>query len=316
LGKGIKTGFAASAGGLVKEGFNSVKLLLGNSQFLLPTATGLLITSTESSFMFKYSQKRSDEYMRSFGLNTIFVPVASTTTVALTGFLLRINSKKFTKLMGGETNPATCKRIMGLSLATTAVGGAIMYTSNSPVGFYSGLAITSLGLANGFNGALLMGVDNLKAIKAPAELITSYKATFPIAQLGQAGGSLIFSNHADNLVQEDKSLSRNNALQKSLWIPFGFLGGASVLTGMSAGVINKKNLNILSKIPAGGWAIAKGITSNGYDAKPFRPTEVLPAAQNPSLSVFRDYQKAKDPQLLKVNYAMPKITYAQDASTL
>lgn len=289
IGDGTKTGALASMRGVLKEGGRSSALLFKKADILVPTATAFMMTGAESSILFKYSQKRSDEYIRASGVNNIFVPLLATATVAATGFGIRIASKSVTKVFGGEANPATLRRIFGFSLGTAALGGGLMYGSkDNPAMFYTGLALASLGFANATNSMLLIGTDNLAA-KFSKDIITSYKTTFPISQLGLAAVPMVFSGNADRMVENDKSLSRNDALQKNLWMPMASMGAAGILAARTTGILKKANLAITQLatdvatsfknaaliLPAGTVGITKGLV-DGYSVNGINPAAQLP----------------------------------------
>ncbi len=324
---GTKTGALASMRGVLKEGGHSTALLFKKADILIPTATAFMMTGAESSILFKYSQKRSDEYIRASGVNNIFAPLLTAATIAATGFAVRMSSKSVTKLFGGEANPATFRRIFGFSLGTAALGGGLMYGfKDNPAMFYTGLALASAGFANATNSALWMGIDNLKAAKFSEEVITSYKTTFPISQLGLAAVPMLFSGNADRMVKNDKSLSRNDALQKNLWMPMVSMGAAGILAARTAGIIKKSNLkkavlvatqlaadvtttfkDAALILPAGTIGVTKGLV-DGYSVNGINPVA-------PSMPTFEKaaeilpYNAKTSPFLLqpKVNVKTPPL---------
>lgn len=259
--------FLNSTRGLGLETWRSLRPLIMKET--LPAITSaVLLYGAEGSLLYTYAMKRSDEKIRKVVNNNVWVPILAAATVSSTAFPFRLYSKSILRVLGGE-NPLAYKRMFAISVSSAAIGGTLMYKSNSTAGFYSGLALTSLGFASGASSLMYMAKSNIRAAGLGELMEVKYQIVHSATNIGFAIVPTLFTSKADTKVSVE-NISKNDALQQSMAIPLGSLGLGAVLGARTAG--------LFSNVPITGmFTGAKLISSHG---KPFE------SLQKPSISDY------------------------------
>ena len=232
--------------GVLGETVRSGKVMF-RKEVLPLTMAGFGALGVEAAMFNKYSQSEANAYLRNedspvyIGSET-WRPVIATLALALPQFGVRYYSKPLISALGGE-NPATYRKIIGLSLGSAAMGTGLMAVENDPYSFYLGAALIGAGFANTTNGILMTGEYNLMRAGAGKGVLTDWKVAYPAVHIGMSVVPLAHNYFADKEVEKDPdNISKTQALQDNIWIPASVLFGTGLLYGKGSGVLKSGQL--------------------------------------------------------------------------
>ena len=277
--------------GVLKESVSSAKVMF-RKEVLPLTFAGFGALGVEASMFNKYSQSEANAYLRNedspvhIGSET-WRPVIATTALALPQFAVRYYSKPLIAALGGE-NPATYKKIIGLSLGSAAAGTSLLAVENDPWTFALGMSLIGAGFANTTNGILMTGEYNLMRAGASKGVLTDWKVAYPAVHIGMSVVPLAHNYFADKEVEKDpENTSKVKALQDNIWIPASVLFGTGLLYGKGAGVFKTGQLGkYFAPIKHGAAFAFPYARTNDW----FKPTGVTPSfIQTPSLTPSFDF---------------------------
>lgn len=227
--------------GVLKESVSSAKVMF-RKEVLPLTFAGFGALGVEASMFNKYSQSEANAYLRNedspvhVGSET-WRPVIATTALALPQFAVRYYSKPLIAALGGE-NPATYRKIIGLSLGSAAAGTGLLAVENDPWTFALGMSLIGAGFANTTNGILMTGEYNLMRAGASKGVLTDWKVAYPAVHIGMSVVPVAHNYFADKEVEKDpENISKTKALQDNIWIPASVLFGTGLLYGKGSGVL-------------------------------------------------------------------------------
>lgn len=225
--------------GVLKESVSSAKVMF-RKEVLPLTLAGFGALGVEASMFNKYSQSEANAYLRNddspvhVGSET-WRPVIATTALALPQFAVRYFSKPLIAALGGE-NPATYRKIIGLSLGSAAAGTGLLAVENDPWTFALGMSLIGAGFANTTNGILMTGEYNLMRAGASKGVLTDWKVAYPAVHIGMSVVPVAHNYFADKEVEKDpENISKTKALQDNIWIPASVLFGTGLLYGKGSG---------------------------------------------------------------------------------
>lgn len=220
--------------GVLKESVNSTKVMFRKEVWPI-TAAGFGALGVEASLFNKYSQNEANNYLtdvRLLGINVgdpVLRPIAATFLLAVPQFLVRYKSKPLIAKLGGESNPLTYKKLIGLSLGSAAAGTALLATEDNFWTFAAGMSLLGMGFANTTNGFLMIGENNLKRAKVAESILTDWKVAYPAVHVGMSLIPLAHNYVSDNEVANNpEGVTKLQAMQNNIWIPAAVLGGTTL----------------------------------------------------------------------------------------
>lgn len=229
--------------GVLKETVTSGKVMFRKDVLPL-TAAGFGALGVEASMFNKYSQSEANFYLRDENSPVYtpwetFRPLFATVALAAPQFAVRYYSKPLIKALGGE-NPATYRKIIGLSLGSATAGIGLLAVEDNPYTFLAGAALVGAGFANTTNGILMTGEYNLMRSGASKSVLTDWKVAYPAVHIGMSVVPIAHNFFADKEVAKDpENISKTKALQDNIWIPATVLGGTALLYGKGAGIFKQ-----------------------------------------------------------------------------
>ncbi len=222
------------------------------------------------------------------------VPFWATTFAALAPFFVRFKAKPLLKLVGGENNPMAYKRLLTGSILAAGTGGYILANQDSPLEFYAGLALTSIGFANTTNTFLKIGRYNIgsafpRGSKIASNLKTNLDVVYPGVHVGMAFIPQVYSSFATRKVEslkidndEQKSKAKRASLQEYLWIPMASLGTGGLFALKGMGI-----LPAFKRFPSGVIGTSK-LLLGGENI--FNPAPIIAPVGNDFNGEFKNFQ--------------------------